>query len=95
MAKAFESFRRLRQTDLQAARDVYYCYVNVEIERKVSRGRNMIVEMFAVPRNRRAAWASWIVMFMQQFCGVNVIGKPISSLHQSQRCSARSIPWND
>ncbi len=23
-------------------------------------------EMFQVPRNRRAAWASWIVMFMQQ-----------------------------
>lgn len=29
--------------------------------------------MFSIPRNRRAALASFIVMFMQQFCGVNVI----------------------
>ena len=73
VSKAFESFRRLRPSELQAARDLYYCYVNVEIERKVSHGRNLVLELFTVARNRRAAWASWIVMFMQQFCGVNVI----------------------
>jgi hypothetical protein len=33
----------------------------------------MFLELFTVPRNRRATLASWIVMFMQQFCGVNVI----------------------
>ncbi|KAL8823122.1 MAG: hypothetical protein Q9191_006153, partial [Dirinaria sp. TL-2023a] len=71
--KAFHAFQRIRGSDLQAARDLYYCYVNVEIERKVSRGRNLVKEMFTVGRNRRAALASWIVMFMQQFCGVNVI----------------------
>ncbi len=71
--QAFEAFRRLRPSEIQAARDLYYCYVNVEIERKVSHGKNMVWELFTVPRNRRAAWASWIVMFMQQFCGVNVI----------------------
>ena len=69
VAKAFRAFQRLRQSDVQAARDLYYAYVNVEIERKVSAGRNLVLEMFTVPRNRRAAWASWIVMFMQQFCG--------------------------
>lgn len=70
--KAFDAFRRIRTSDLQAARDLYYCYVNVTIERKATENRNLIKEMFTIGRNRRAAWASWIVMFMQQFCGVNV-----------------------
>jgi sugar porter (SP) family MFS transporter len=73
VSKAFESFLRLRSTRLQAARDLYYVHVNLEIENSIKRGRNLIAELFTVPRNRRAALASWIVMFMQQFCGVNVI----------------------
>ena len=72
--KAFEAFRSIRPSEVQAARDLYYCYVNVEIERKVSHGKNMVWELFTVNRNRRAAWASWIVMFGQQFCGVNIVG---------------------
>ncbi|KAM5545339.1 hypothetical protein V8D89_000952 [Ganoderma adspersum] len=73
-AKAFESLRRLRHTDLQAARDLYYMYVLLEAEKEVSaRTRNKFIELFTVPRNRRAAVASAIVMFMQQFCGVNAI----------------------
>lgn len=74
--KAFTSFRIFRPTDLQAARDLYYAYVQVELERKVNKGKNfftMFWELFSVPRNARATLASWIVMFMQQFCGVNVI----------------------
>lgn len=31
------------------------------------------MKLFTVPRNRRAAIASFIVMFMQQFCGANMI----------------------
>ena len=68
--KAFEAFRSIRPSDLQAARDLYYCYVNVEIERKVSHGKNMVWELFTVNRNRRAAWASWIVMFGQSVRGI-------------------------
>ncbi|KAL8741980.1 MAG: hypothetical protein Q9190_005473 [Brigantiaea leucoxantha] len=73
VSKAYEAFLRLRPSEVQAARDLYYAYVNVEIERRISHGRNLLVEFFTVGRNRRAAVASWIVMFMQQFCGVNVI----------------------
>ncbi|KAL2862830.1 sugar porter family MFS transporter [Aspergillus lucknowensis] len=76
IAGAFKSFRTLRPTDLQAARDLYYAYVGVELERKVNKGKNfftMFLELFTIPRNRRATLASWIVMFLQQFCGVNVI----------------------
>lgn len=74
--KAFKSFRTLRPTDIQAARDLYYAYVGVELEREINKGKNffsMLIELFTIPRNRRAALASWIVMFMQQFCGVNII----------------------
>ncbi|PYI04639.1 MFS sugar transporter [Aspergillus sclerotiicarbonarius CBS 121057] len=74
--KAFQSFRTLRPSDLQAARDLYYAYIQVELERKVNTGKNffsMFLELFTIPRNRRATLASWIVMFLQQFCGVNVI----------------------
>ncbi|KAK9378816.1 uncharacterized protein V2V93DRAFT_328391 [Kockiozyma suomiensis] len=71
--KAFESMRVLRGNDLQAARDIYYMHVLLVQEQETQRGRNLVLELFTVPRNRRAALASWIVMFMQQFCGVNVI----------------------
>ncbi len=36
-------------------------------------GRSALADLFTVPRNRRAALASFIVMFMQQFCGINAI----------------------
>lgn len=45
----------------------------LETEKGISEGRNRFIELFTVPRNRRAALASGIVMFMQQFCGVNAI----------------------
>lgn len=75
---AYESFCRLRHTELQAARDTYYTYVGVELERKANEGKNLFTmfwDLFAVPRNARATLATWIVMFGQQFCGVNVIGE--------------------
>lgn len=63
---AFRSYSRLRPNQILAARDMYYCYVNTELEEAVNRGKNLFLELFTVPRNRRAALASWIVMFMQQ-----------------------------
>ncbi|KAG1733548.1 hypothetical protein EDB19DRAFT_1929079 [Suillus lakei] len=71
---AFNELCRLRFSRVQAARDLYYIHVLLEAENEIKRGRNSVVEMFTIPRNRNAALASWIVMFGQQFCGVNVIG---------------------
>ena len=79
--KAFESFKRLRPTTLQAARDTYYIAAQLEIEAAVRRRRNLIIDLFRIPRNRRAALASWVVMFMQQFCGVNVIAYYSSQMY--------------
>ncbi|KAF8736151.1 hypothetical protein AX14_000792 [Amanita brunnescens Koide BX004] len=71
--KAFQSLVRLRTHPLQAARDLYYMHVLLEAEKSIQRDRNLFFELFTVWRNRRATRASFIVMFMQQFCGVNVI----------------------
>lgn len=69
VGKAFQSFQRLRYSNVQAARDTYYTYIGVELEREANKGKNLFtqfVELFTVPRNRRATLATWIVMFGQQ-----------------------------
>lgn len=71
--EAYNSLLRLRNSPLQAARDLYYIHVLIEAEDDAKKGRNGFLELFRVPRNRRATLASFIVMFMQQFCGVNAI----------------------
>ncbi|KZV69324.1 hypothetical protein PENSPDRAFT_483999 [Peniophora sp. CONT] len=78
--KAFASLMRLRKHEIQAARDLYYIHVFLEAEKEISSGRNRFLELFTVPRNRRATLASSIVMFMQQFCGVNAIAYYSSSI---------------
>ena len=58
---------------LTPTHDIIDIHVLLEAEESISRGRNRYLELFTIPRNRRASLASFIVMFMQQFCGVNVI----------------------
>jgi len=71
--KAYEALLRLRGHPLRAARDLYYIHASLEAEEHLTRNKNRVREMFTVPRNKRAALASFIVMFMQQFCGINAI----------------------
>ncbi|KAI1005247.1 hypothetical protein K3495_g2965 [Podosphaera aphanis] len=72
---AYRSMVQLRFNKVQAARDIFHIYTSLEAERTgVSLGQTKFSELLTVPRNRRALQASEIVMFMQQFCGVNVIG---------------------
>lgn len=70
---AFNSLVQFRNSKIQAARDLYYMTLMIEINDKMNEGHNAFWDIFAVGRNRRAFYASQIVMFMQQFCGVNVI----------------------
>ena len=70
---AYKSMLRLRATPIQATRDIFYMNALLEAEADIQKGRNLFLELFRVPRNRRATQASALVMFMQQFCGVNVI----------------------
>ncbi|KAL2062870.1 hypothetical protein VTL71DRAFT_5942 [Oculimacula yallundae] len=71
--KAYEALCRFRNCEVMAARDIYYIHKSLVIEEKLREGKNLWKEFFTVPRNRRAAQSSFFVMFMQQFCGVNVI----------------------
>ena len=72
--KAYQSMVRLRYNKVQAARDIFYMHTLLEAETQLAFSRgNPVKELITVPRNRRALIGSEIVMFMQQFCGVNVI----------------------
>ncbi|KAJ7463347.1 hypothetical protein FB451DRAFT_1266168 [Mycena latifolia] len=71
--EAYNELSRLRFSPVQAARDLYYIHVLLEAEKQILTGRNRLWEMVSIARNRNAAIASFIVMFGQQFCGVNVI----------------------
>ncbi|KAJ4303673.1 hypothetical protein N0V90_002574 [Kalmusia sp. IMI 367209] len=80
--KAFGALCRLRKHKIQAARDMYYAYKLLEVEQAEREGKNLFREFFTVRRNRRAAQSSFFVMFMQQFCGVNVIAYYSSTIFE-------------
>ncbi|CCG23587.1 Hgt19 glucose/myo-inositol transporter [Candida orthopsilosis Co 90-125] len=79
--EAFESLKQLRYEPIAAARDCFYQYVLLKEEGsyKIPTWKR-VIEMFTLRRNRNGAIASWIVMFMQQFCGINVIAYYSSSI---------------
>ncbi|KAF2994768.1 hypothetical protein E8E14_001894 [Neopestalotiopsis sp. 37M] len=73
-AEAYKSVCQLRYEKVQAARDLFYMDTLLQVEREAMNiGRSKVLELFTVRRNRNAMIASEIVMFMQQFCGVNAI----------------------
>ena len=71
--KAFRSLKRLRNTELQAARDTYYIFAQLRMEASlVSKNSNYVsrfIQLFTIPRVRRATLASFTVMIAQQMCG--------------------------
>lgn len=76
--KAYRSLLRLRNSPLQAARDLYLIHAQLQMEHELleksgfAKTNNMFVrfmELFTVPRLRRAVQASGIVMIAQQMCG--------------------------
>ncbi|KAF4552279.1 Sugar (and other) transporter-like protein 45 [Elsinoe fawcettii] len=73
--QAYDSLCKLRKTRLMAARDLYDIHIRLMLEKEVKpkTAWTRATKLFAVPRNRRAAQSAFFVMFMQQFCGVNVI----------------------
>ncbi|KIW06376.1 uncharacterized protein PV09_02831 [Verruconis gallopava] len=87
---AYKSMTRLRFNKLQAARDLFYMSELLKAEEGIQMGSNKLFELVRVPRNRRAMQASEIVMFMQQFCGVNVIAYYSSSIFENSGFSTIS-----
>jgi len=71
-ADAYYAMRRIRNTPLEAARDLYFASELLQAEREIMHGQKSrigLLELFATPRNRLAAQSSSWVMLMQQFCG--------------------------
>jgi len=88
---AFESLCRIRWTKVQAARDIFYMHTLLEAEKAINTTRgNRFSELFTIGRNRRAMIGSEIVMFMQQFCGVNVIAYYSSAIFEASGFSKMS-----
>lgn len=78
---SFNSLRRLRHLDIMAARDCFYQYVLLAEEGKYTQSTlTRVKEMFTITRNRNATIGSGLVMFLQQFCGINVIAYYSSSI---------------
>ena len=73
---AYKSLCRLRNTPLQAARDLYYIHAQIIEESEIigqSTYVTRFIELFTIPRVRRATLASFVVMLAQQMCGINII----------------------
>lgn len=80
-ADALASLKELRFDEISAARDCFYQYVLLKEEGSYSAPTwKRWIEMFTIRRNRNGALGAWIVMFMQQFCGINVIAYYSSSI---------------
>ncbi|KAM7186360.1 putative metabolite transport protein YfiG [Naviculisporaceae sp. PSN 640] len=74
--EAYKSLLKLRNHPIQAARDLYYIHSQLEIERAImsqSTYLKRFVELFTIPRVRRATLAAFTVMIAQQMCGINII----------------------
>ncbi|KAJ9608085.1 hypothetical protein H2200_007073 [Cladophialophora chaetospira] len=80
--KAYQSLLRLRSAPLLAARELYYVHAQMQQEEVLIQESGVavkanfftrLVEIFTIPRLRRAVQASGIVMIAQQMCGINII----------------------
>ncbi|OTA94756.1 hypothetical protein M434DRAFT_29593 [Hypoxylon sp. CO27-5] len=74
--QAFQSFCRLRNTEMQAARELYYAHRQVIEERSAFAGTTLgrrIWDLVSVPRLRRATLASAWIVISQQFSGINIM----------------------
>ncbi|KAH9475509.1 Arabinose-proton symporter [Psilocybe cubensis] len=92
-AEAFKSLCRLRNSELQAARDMYYVHCQLVEEFAVLRGStyfSRFYELFKIPRVRRATLASFVVMIAQQMCGINIISFYSSTIFVQAGYSSRS-----
>lgn len=89
--RAMRSLLRLRNYTLQAARDLYYIHVQLEVEREIIHGSTYTqrcFELFTIPRLRRATLASFVVMIDQQMRGINIIAFYSSTIFEQAGTSA-------
>ncbi|KIW11047.1 hypothetical protein PV08_10346 [Exophiala spinifera] len=76
--RAFKTLCKLRNSELQAAKEIYSMYLQHREQVKVGDVEMVsffakILELFTVPRIRRATTGSYVAMLSQQLCGINII----------------------
>jgi len=89
---AYKSLLRLRNNEIQAARDLYFVHAILLEERAIVGETNYFtrfVELFTIPRLRRATLASWIVMCAQEMCGIDIIAFYSSTIFKDAGASDR------
>lgn len=70
--QAYRAFNRIRNTDLISARELFYAHCQIVAESEIFGGKSLgrrVLELFTVPRIRRATVSSSIIVIAQQFSG--------------------------
>ena len=94
--KAYKSLLRLRNHPIQAARDIYYIHSQLELEAEIlgsNTYKTRFIELFTIPRLRRATLAAFTVMLAQQMCGVNVLAFYSSTVFERAGASRINALW--
>jgi hypothetical protein len=95
-AKAYASLLKLRNNKLQAARDLYYIHCQLEVEKEIIGDSNYVtrfLQLFTIPRVRRATLASFTVMIAQQMCGINIIAFYSSTIFKNSGFTDYQALW--
>ncbi|KAL4866163.1 hypothetical protein BDV12DRAFT_199483 [Aspergillus spectabilis] len=93
---AYNSLCRLRNRELLAARDVYYIYAQIKVEQEIAGEGTYLsrfIELFTIPRVRRATLASFTVMIAQQMCGINIVAFYSSTIFSQAGASETAALW--
>ena len=100
--RAYKSLVRLRMTELQAARDVYYIQAQLDFEEELKRVAGIslkdtfftrFAELFTIPRVRRATQASGIVMIVRGTAFGDWQSPLTSSFQAQQMCGINIIAF--
>jgi hypothetical protein len=70
--QAYRALNRIRNTELLSARELFYAHCQIVAESEIFGGKSLgrrFLELFAVPRIRRATVSSSIIVTAQQFSG--------------------------
>ncbi|ROV92581.1 hypothetical protein VMCG_08959 [Cytospora schulzeri] len=90
--ESFASFCKLRNSEMQAAQDLYYAHCQISEEREAFAGVSLgtrVKELFTIPRIRRATVASAWIVISQQFSGINIMSFYSSTIFQEAGYSTR------
>lgn len=80
--QSFKALCKLRKNRLIAARDCLYQFITSynHLNQQNLSSKKKLKELFVIRRNRNGLICACIAMFMQQFCGINVIAYYSSSI---------------